>query len=79
MLAAEIHYPGHLPVDRVKAELLVVALLPLASCLLWQRELKGLQEPGLVIIKISDAIHRYSTLSSRRVTTVQCCYLMATY
>lgn len=71
VLAAEIHYPGHLSVNRVKAELFVVALLPVASRLYWQRQLEGLQEPRLVIIKVSDAIHRYSTLSSRWATTIQ--------
>lgn len=71
VLAAEIHHPGHLPVNRVKAELFVVVLLSVASCLHRQRELKGLQEPRLVIVKIGDAIHRYSSLSSRRATTVQ--------
>lgn len=71
VLATEIHYPGHLPVDRVKAELFVMALLPVANCLDWQGELKGLQEPRLVIIKISDAIHRYSALSRRCATTTQ--------
>lgn len=50
MLAAEIHHPGHLSVDRVEAELLVVVLFTVAACLRWQRELKGLQEPRLVII-----------------------------
>lgn len=69
VLAAEIHRPGHLSVNRVKAELFVTALLPVASCLFWQGQLEGLQEPRLVIIKVSDAIHRHSTLSSRRVTT----------
>lgn len=71
VLAAEIHYSGYLSVNRVKAELFVVALLPVASCLYWQRQLEGLQEPRLVIIKVSDAIHRHSTLSSRWVTTIQ--------
>lgn len=71
VLAAEIHYPGHLSVNRVEAELFVTALLPVASCLYWQRQLEGLQEPRLVIIKVSDAINRYPALSSRWVTTMQ--------
>lgn len=70
VLAAEIHYSGHLSVNRVEAELLVMPFLPVASSLYWHRQLEGLQEARLVIIKVSDAIHRYSTLSSRRVTTV---------
>lgn len=87
MLATEIHCPGHLSVNRVKAELFVMALLPVASYLFWQRQLEGLQEPRLVIIKVSDAIHRHSTLSGRWVTTMDrvtvvsskmwCIYLMA--
>lgn len=71
VLAAEIHYPGHLFVNRVKAELFVMVFLPVASCLFWQRQLEGLQKPRLVVIKVSDAIHRYSTLSSRWVPTIQ--------
>lgn len=71
VLAAEIHYSGHLSVNWVEAELLVMAFLPVSSCLYWQRQLEGLQKARLVIIKVSDAIHRYSTLSSSRVTTVQ--------
>lgn len=70
VLAAEIHYPWHLSVNRVKAELFVVVLLPAAGRLIWQRQLEGLQEPRLVIIKVSDAIHRHTTLSSRWVTAV---------
>ena len=73
VLAAEIHNPGHLPVNRVQAELLVVALLPVSRCLLWQRELKGLQEPRLVIVKIGDAVHRYPALSSRCATKRRAC------
>lgn len=65
VLAAEIHYPRHLSVNRVKAELFVMVFLPVAGCLFWQRQLEGLQEPRLVIVKVSDAIHRHSTLSSR--------------
>lgn len=64
VLAAEIHYPGHLSVDGVKAELFVVVLLPVSSRLFWQRQLEGLQEPRLVIIKVSDAIHGHPALSS---------------
>lgn len=70
VLAAEIHNSGHLSVDGIEAELFVVARLPAASCLNWQRQLEGLQEPRLVIIEVSDAIHRYSALSGRRVKTV---------
>lgn len=70
VLAAEIHDSWHLSVDGIEAELFVVALLPVAGCLNWQRQLEGLQEPRLVIIEVSDAIHRYSALSSRRVNTV---------
>jgi len=69
VLAAEIHDPGHLPVNRVKAEFVVMVLLAVASCLHWQRELKGLQEPRLVVVKIGDAIHRHSALSGRWATT----------
>lgn len=71
VLAAETHHPGHLSVNWVEAELFVMTLLPVASCLYWQRQLEGLQEPRLVIIKVSDAVHRHSALSSRWVTTVQ--------
>lgn len=69
VLAAEIHDSGHLSVDGIEAELFVVALLPVASCLNRQRQLEGLQEPRLVIIEVSDAIHRYSALSGRCVKT----------
>lgn len=71
VLAAEIHDSGHLSVNWVEAELFVMALLPVASCLYWQRQLEGLQEPRLVIVKVSDAIHRHAALSSRKVKTVQ--------
>lgn len=71
VLAAEIHYSGHLPVNRVEAELLVMAFLPVSGCFYWHRQLEGLQEARLAIIKVSDAIHRYSTLSSRWVTPIQ--------
>ncbi|MEQ2178376.1 hypothetical protein GOODEAATRI_013358 [Goodea atripinnis] len=70
VLAAEINYPWHLFVNRVKAELFVAGFLPVPGRLVWQRQLKGLQEPRLVIIKVSDAIHRHSTLSVIRVTTM---------
>lgn len=63
VLAAEVHHPGHLSVNWVEAELFVVALFPVASCLGWQRELERLQQPGLAVIKVGDAIHRYATLS----------------
>lgn len=65
VLAAEIHYSGHLSVDRVEAELFVPVLLPVVGGFHWQRQLEGLQESGVVVIKVSDAIHRYSALSSR--------------
>lgn len=65
MLAAEVYYPGHLSVNWVKAELFIMVLLLVASSLFWQRQLEGLQEPRLVIIKVSDAIHGHSTLSGR--------------
>lgn len=70
VLAAEINYPWHLSVNRVKAELFVTGFLPVPGCLIWQRQLKGLQQPSLVIIEVSDAIHRHSTLSVIRVTTM---------
>lgn len=70
MLTAEIHNPWHLPVNRVKAELFVLVLLPFASCLVWQGELKSLQKPRLVVIEVSNAVHRHSTLSSRWVTFI---------
>lgn len=73
MLAAEIHCPGHLSVDWVKAELLVTALLPVAKSLLWQRQLESLQELRLVIIKVCDAIYRHSTLSGQ-MSDNQCCH-----
>lgn len=65
VLAAQIHYARHLSVDRVEAELFVPVLLPVIGGLHWQRQLEGLQEPRVVVIKVSDAIHRYSALSSR--------------
>lgn len=68
MLAAEIHYPRNLSVDRVEAELLVAGFLSATGCLVRQRQLKGLQEPGLVIIEVSDAIHGHPALSTRWVT-----------
>lgn len=71
MLAAEVNHPRHLSVNGVKAELLVLLLLLVGGGVIWERQLKGLQEPRLVIIKICDAIHRYPALSNRWGTTMQ--------
>ena len=63
VLAAEIHYPRHLPVNGVEAELFVLVLLPAAGRLVRPGELESLQQPRLVVIQVGDAIHRHSTLS----------------
>lgn len=60
--AAALHYPGHLSKDVVEAEILVPLLLLVAGCLGWQGQLQGLQQTRLVVIQVSDAIHRHSSL-----------------
>lgn len=65
MLAAKIHHSRHLPVDWVQAELFLSPLPPAEGCLHWQRQLEGLQELGLVVIEVGDAIHGHSALSEQ--------------
>lgn len=65
VLAAELHDPRDLSVNGVEAELFVASLLPAAGRFCRHRQVERLQEPRLVIVKVGDAIHRYSALPGK--------------
>lgn len=70
VLAAELHHAWNLSVNRVEAEFFVMFLLPAAGHFCRHREVQRLQEPRLVIVKVGDAIHRYSALQGKIETVI---------
>lgn len=66
VLTAAVNHPGDLPVDGIEAQPLVPVLLLLVRCFSWQGQLQRLQEAGLVVVQVSDGVHRHSSLWGRK-------------